>query len=186
MDDAAAHAFSSLLDVEPEAHCSPETAPFSEPKKDSDHDARTGRLHSVYDLSANDKLSRAMRARVTAEAAAEVALLAADGLSELPRPQTRADCLPGGCNETRPCPYVGCKYHLYLEVSKETGSVQVNFPGMEPWELSESCALDVVDREHGVTLEKVGELLRRTRERVRQIEAVGLEKARRHLKVLDD
>lgn len=31
----------------------------------------------------------------------------------IPRPRTRADCL----QEARPCPWVGCKYHLLLEVA---------------------------------------------------------------------
>lgn len=87
------------------------------------------------------------------------------------RPKTRAECVNG----PRPCLYVACKYHLYLDVNPETGSIKVNFPGQEPWELSESCALDVAER-GGVTLEEVGEILNLTRERVRQVEVTGLGK----------
>jgi hypothetical protein len=183
MDDVAVHALPVYMDTETTAPDRKETAPLPEPKRDG----RGGRIHSVYDLGAVDKMSRAARAKVAADADAEIALLQIhlDG-TEVQRPRTRGDCLPGGCNAIRPCPYVGCAYHLYLEVNKETGSLQVNFPGQEPWELSETCALDVVDREHGVTLEKVGELLQRTRERVRQIEAAGMDKVRRHLKVLTE
>lgn len=87
------------------------------------------------------------------------------------RPQTRAECVNG----PRPCLYVACKYHLYLDVNPDTGSIKVNFPGQEPWEIAQSCALDVAER-GGVTLEEVGEILNLTRERVRQVEVTGLEK----------
>jgi len=89
------------------------------------------------------------------------------------RPQTRADCI----NAARPCLYVACKHHLYLDVNPETGSIKINFPDREPWELEDTCALDVAEK-GGVTLEEVGEILNLTRERVRQVEVVGLEKLR--------
>jgi hypothetical protein len=92
---------------------------------------------------------------------------------EYDRPQTRDQCVNG----PRPCLYVACKYHLYLDVNPETGSIKVNFPDQEPWEIEESCALDVAER-GGVTLEEVGEILNLTRERVRQVEVTGLEKLR--------
>jgi len=61
-------------------------------------------------------------------------------------------------------------------VNPRTGSIKINFPELEPWELQESCALDVADR--GVhTLEEVGEILNLTRERVRQLEIDGMKKA---------
>lgn len=81
------------------------------------------------------------------------------------RPQTRGDCLDG----PRPCPWVSCRWHLYLDVSP-VGSIKLNHPDKEPWELEETCALDVADR-GGVTLDVVGRLVGITRERVRQIEA---------------
>ena len=28
----------------------------------------------------------------------------------------------------RPCPWVACKHHLYLDVNPETGSIKMNFP----------------------------------------------------------
>ncbi len=92
---------------------------------------------------------------------------------DLDRPSHRSECRLGD----RPCPYVSCKYHLYLDVNPRTGSIKLNFPGLEVWELSETCALDVADR-GGITLEEVGELLNLTRERIRQVEAKGLEKLR--------
>ncbi len=87
------------------------------------------------------------------------------------KPRTRADCV----DMERPCPYVSCKYHLYIDVHPVRGSIKVNFPDLEVWELTETCALDVADR-GGITLEEVGEIMNLTRERVRQVETAGLAK----------
>lgn len=90
------------------------------------------------------------------------------------QPQTRADCLQGPHAE-RPCPFVSCKHHLYLDVNERTGSIKLNFPDLEVWELPETCALDIADR-GGITLEEVGEIMNLTRERIRQLETRGLAK----------
>lgn len=82
------------------------------------------------------------------------------------RPRTRADCED---RSERPCPWVGCKYHLYLDVDPETGSIVVNFPDLEPWELTHTCTLDVA-AQGGLTLVEVGDIMNLTRERIRQIE----------------
>ncbi len=87
------------------------------------------------------------------------------------KPRTRADCV----DMERPCPYVSCKYHLYIDVHPVRGSIKVNFPDLEVWEMTETCALDVADR-GGITLEEVGEIMNLTRERVRQVETAGLGK----------
>ena len=89
------------------------------------------------------------------------------------RPTTRAQCE----NAERPCPFVSCKYHLYLDVNPNTGSIKENFPDIEVWEMSESCALDIAQR-GGITLEEVGEIMNLTRERIRQLEMTGLVKLR--------
>jgi hypothetical protein len=89
------------------------------------------------------------------------------------RPQSRVECIDG----PRPCPYVACKHHLYLDVNPDTGSIKLNFPDIPVWEMEETCALDIADR-GGVTLEEVGEILNLTRERIRQVEVMGLEKLR--------
>jgi len=88
---------------------------------------------------------------------------------DIPRPKARAECSA----EARPCPWVACKHHLYLDVNPETGSIKINFPDLEPWELKDTCALDVADR-NGITLEEVGEIMNLTRERIRQVEVRGL------------
>lgn len=73
----------------------------------------------------------------------------------------------------RPCPFVSCQHHLYLDVNPETGSLKINFLDREPWELADTCSLDVAERD-GLTLEEVGEILNLTRERIRQIEVSAL------------
>lgn len=89
------------------------------------------------------------------------------------KPVSRGDC----ANVARPCPYVSCKYHLYIDVNPATGSIKINFPDLEVWELQHSCALDVAQT-GGITLEEVGEILNLTRERIRQVEVRGLMKLR--------
>jgi Sigma-70, region 4 len=90
-------------------------------------------------------------------------------LEDPDRPRTRGECM----TDVRPCPYVSCKHHLYLDVNPETGSIKLNFPDLEVWEMAETCSLDVADR-GGITLEEVGEILNLTRERIRQVEVRGL------------
>jgi len=87
---------------------------------------------------------------------------------EVDRPATRADCEDG----PRPCPFVSCAHHLYLDVTTN-GSLKLNFPHLEVWEMSETCVLDVAAR-GGITLEEVGIIFNLTRERIRQIEVSGL------------
>ena len=75
----------------------------------------------------------------------------------------------------RPCPFVACKYHLYIDVHPVRGSIKINFPDVEVWEMTDTCALDIADR-GGITLEEVGQIMNLTRERVRQLETQGLAK----------
>ena len=87
------------------------------------------------------------------------------------RPRTRAEC----AQAARPCPFVSCRFHLYIDVSLRTGAIKLNFPDLEVWEMGESCALDVADR-GGTTLEDVGAIMNLTRERIRQLEVKALAK----------
>ena len=87
------------------------------------------------------------------------------------KPKQRAECAEG----PRPCPYVSCKHHLFIDVSPRTGAIKLNFPDLEVWEIGESCALDVADR-GGTTLEDVGAIMNLTRERIRQVEVKALAK----------
>lgn len=85
------------------------------------------------------------------------------------RPRTRGECR----DAMRPCPWVACKHHLYLDINPDTGSIKINFPDLEPWELKNTCAIDVAER-GGVTLDEVGEIMNLSRERIRQVEVRGL------------
>ncbi|WP_437330342.1 sigma factor-like helix-turn-helix DNA-binding protein [Sorangium sp. So ce381] len=87
------------------------------------------------------------------------------------KPRARAECVDG----PRPCPYVSCQHHLYLDVSARTGAIKLNFPDLEVWDMNETCALDVADR-GGTTLEDVGAIMNLTRERIRQVEVKALAK----------
>jgi len=87
------------------------------------------------------------------------------------KPRTRDDCVDG----PRPCPFVSCKHHLFIDVSPRTGAIKLNFPDLEVWDMGESCALDVADR-GGTTLEDVGAIMNLTRERIRQVEVKALAK----------
>lgn len=101
------------------------------------------------------------------------------------RPKTRGECKDG----ERPCPWVGCRHHLGIELmSSLESSPKVRGRGLRVSATdeqivdgvvtgNESCSLDVAEREHdGMTLDEVGELMDVTRERVRQIEVVALAK----------
>jgi hypothetical protein len=92
---------------------------------------------------------------------------------DVERPRHRADCI----NMQRPCPFVSCEHHLYLDVNPQSGAIKLNFPHLEVWEMAETCALDVADR-GGITLEEVGAILNLTRERIRQVEVRGLGRLR--------
>ena len=91
--------------------------------------------------------------------------------SDYEKPTTREECVDG----PRPCPFVSCKHHLYIDVSPRTGAIKLNFPDLEVWDMGESCALDVADR-GGTTLEDVGAIMNLTRERIRQVEVKALAK----------
>ena len=96
------------------------------------------------------------------------------------RPTTRADCIDG----VRPCPFVSCRFNLYLDVTP-CGGLKLNFPDLEPDEMRQSCALDVA-AQGGSTLEEVGAATNLTRERVRQVEVKGLSKLKWRLPILRD
>jgi hypothetical protein len=86
------------------------------------------------------------------------------------RPLTRGECIDG----PRPCPWVSCQYHLYLDVT-DKGSLKLNFPDLEVWELPATCALDMAEL-GPMTLEETGYYMNMTRERIRQIETIALDR----------
>jgi len=74
--------------------------------------------------------------------------------ADVERPGCRQECQ----SMPRPCPFVSCSHHLYLDVNPQTGAIKLNFPH----------------------LEEVGAILNLTRERIRQVEVRGLSKIKDH------
>ena len=94
----------------------------------------------------------------------------------------------GDCGSERPCPFVSCRHHLFLDVDVVTGSIKLNFPEAffpdgdpDLAKMPHTCSLDMADRGES-TLEVVSEMFGVTRERIRQIEMDALEKVRVRLK----
>jgi hypothetical protein len=121
-----------------------------------------------------------------------------DGVS-FERPHIRRDCLPGGQNGARPCPWASCAYHLAVDVNEKTGHLAVHGA---PESMTETCALDVADRtreapgfevhrgaatgiDGAETLTSIASLVNLTRERIRQIEARALDELRFHVRAVD-
>lgn len=88
--------------------------------------------------------------------------------SEYDRPKTRGDCLHGAL-AIRPCPFVSCSQHLYLDVNEDNGNIQLNFPEREVWQVPHTCALDLADR-GGITHRELGEILGLTTEYAHTLE----------------
>ncbi|HTT70601.1 MAG TPA: sigma factor-like helix-turn-helix DNA-binding protein [Anaeromyxobacteraceae bacterium] len=141
-----------------------------EEHSEADAEARRGRRRSKT-MSRKEIARDLRRQRALGVVDPELAALVEE--IEKARPRSRADCARAG----RPCMFVSCKHHLYLDVNPSTGSIKLNFPDKEIWELEETCALDVADR-GGITLEEVGGIMNLTRERIRQVETRGLQKLR--------
>lgn len=98
------------------------------------------------------------------------------------RPPNRSICETG----VRPCPYVSCRYNLYLDVRGD-GVLRINFPDREPDEMLASCALDMAE-DGPRTLDQVAGLMGMSKERARQLEASGMAKIRAalHDREIDD
>ena len=150
---------------------------MSEPKRDTQAppegppDAEAGPRQRARTMSRKE-MARQFRQQ-SAQGGVDPELQALSAELDATRPKTRADCV----NAPRPCPYVSCKYNLFVDVNPKTGSVKMNFPDKELHELADTCSLDVADRS-GITLEEVGVIMNLTRERVRQLETRGLQKLR--------
>jgi hypothetical protein len=106
------------------------------------------------------RITKKVRAAWAEECEAEAEALAA-------RPKTRAECVSG----PRPCPWVGCRYHLQLDV-RQSGAIW----GAER-ECGVTCALDVADHDE-LTLAQIAKLLGYTYSRVQQIYEAALQKLR--------
>ena len=138
---------------------------MSEPGREQWHNRRKRAVRKVTLSATKTNRKAVFAAGVEGGEGGEYVAAAAE---ESSRPATRGDCR----GVARPCPWAGCRHHLYLDVATN-GSLILNFPDLEPDELVETCSLDVADAgEH--RLETVGDLLNLTRERARQIEARAL------------
>lgn len=87
------------------------------------------------------------------------------------RPRTRSDCK----DACRPCPWVSCKHHLYLDVNPRTGRIRRMFPGLEVWELQHTCALDIAEM-GGMTHTELSKLMGISVKRLKRAESSGLKK----------
>lgn len=89
--------------------------------------------------------------------------------TDLQRPRTRLECPTSG-----PCPWVGCRHHLYLDVNPDNGTIKYN-THLPLEEMRVTCSLDVVaDNNRGLTTDQVGEFFDVTGEYIRQIEIKAL------------
>lgn len=88
------------------------------------------------------------------------------------RPRTRRDCK----NVPRPCPFVGCRHHLWMELLPSSRDIKPNLSKALPWEMPHaSCSLDVADANpNGMTLLDIGRYFKISRERIRQVETIIL------------
>ena len=106
------------------------------------------------------------------------------------RPRTRGDCLAGGCNAVRPCPWVSCEHHALLtRLTNLEGAAISSDDAVALLDTMPTCTLDVADFGPGVeetTLEAVGQVFGVTHERIRQIEAAAQKKLKRRVEHLRD
>ena len=89
-----------------------------------------------------------------------------DAATLVDRPGTRGVCRGG----TRPCPFIGCRHHLYLNPERwhNKQTMLCNFPDWEPWDLPETCALDVAER-GGIDIVEIGILMNLSKSGVEKI-----------------
>lgn len=100
-------------------------------------------------------------------------------VAEYDRPKTRADCLPGGINAQRPCPWASCRHNLYAGINEGSGSVVIAFPDLEIWDLPTSCSLDVADRRKtGLSRTVIAGMMNMSVENIRLIEKAAKRKLR--------
>lgn len=121
------------------------------------------RTESVRQMSA---LARAHRD----ESYVRLTVLQDDNEADITRPRTRGEC----ANVPRPCPFVSCRHHLYLDRYPDAPEAV----GPEDMAPEQSCALDIAD-DGASSLDDIGTVLGFSRERARQVEEGFIAKLRR-------
>lgn len=88
------------------------------------------------------------------------------------RPRTLGECVTG------PCPWVSCKYNVFLDYTPnpdptKPGFITMNFPGRQVWELEHTCAMQIAVKAEQLgetlTTEEIAEVMNLTSERLRQL-----------------
>lgn len=85
------------------------------------------------------------------------------------RPTCRSKCIGG----PRPCTWLSCQYHLGIMVGRGIMTIRE----VPDWMDRDTCALDLADQGE-MTLAEIAQYYQCTRERIRQIVAIGLTSAR--------
>src|SRR5450432_1943513 len=105
------------------------------------------------------RITRAERA----ELARDEAELRRSGIYRL-RPRRVGECPPTNI----PCPWVGCRFHLFLEVDDLTHAVKSTHPGLDYDQIPETCSLRLAaGAPEGMTLEAIGRYMNVTLESIR-------------------
>ena len=93
--------------------------------------------------------------------------------TKYPRPHTYGDCMAMGLGTALPCPYVGCKYSLRIDVNPCNGSITLRET------TTETCTLVVAER-GGILPGEVGALIGIIRNAVDMVEAKAIDKLSRN------
>ncbi len=102
-------------------------------------------------------------------------------------PKTRGDCLPGGCNEARPCQHTRCRYHLeHDDNPAQRGRGHGSRLGRRIGQrlasgAEESCALDVADRGETGPLQ-IAHVMGVTYQQIEKVERAALDQMREQLR----
>lgn len=92
------------------------------------------------------------------------------------RPKTRAGCY----NMPRPCPFVTCRHHLYLNILGRRIFINQLVKGLPIEEaldkMPQTCSLDAAEK-GGMTLQELADVFGLSRERLRQIQVAAQQRA---------
>lgn len=144
--------------------------------KEEVHRKNTSKRNRRRGMAAHARGYKRVSAR---DLAAEVAANRDAYPEDVQRPRTRAECVDG----PRPCPYVSCRHHLFLEAAGN-GTLLFQHWGREPDEIPKTCSLDVTP--DGMQIEQIAEIMGMSRESVRQIEIAAMAKIRAAVPYLRD